>query len=235
MWHCGASEGATDYINALCVMGVAFLFARQVIVENLATKNQTLLEGLSGLVTCSAVSQNGRRVAAGCGDVRSSRDSDSGPANCLMVWEYNTEGGYWCEKATLAFERGNVLPVTCLAFDPTGQFVAAVGVNGSAGLRVSVSVWDLSLDSALPIATRHVVLGVYALEASSRSIVGVVWESSRRFVTVGASGLLEFELCGSPAAFAGLRDGSSGAPTLRYRALLKPEEVVDQVRSYQFL
>lgn len=94
-------------------------------------------------------------------------------------------------------------------------------------LAVTVAVWDLSSESSLPIATRHVVLGVTTLDAAGRGIVGIAWESERRFITVGSSGLLEFELCGAPGAFVSNRPASVPRPTIRYRALLKPDEVLD--------
>lgn len=127
----------TVVLHTFILFCVVSALSSQVIVENLATKNQTLLEGLSGAVTCAAVSPDGRRVIAGSGnDVAKASDLPDGASpQCLVAWEYNIEGAYWCEKAHLTFERGALLPVSCVAFDTTGQFVAAVGVNGSGGLR----------------------------------------------------------------------------------------------------
>lgn len=107
----------------------------QVIVENLATKGQTLLEGVSGPVTCVAVSADGGRVVAGSAVPPRASTLDAPTEHSLVVWEYSHDGKYWCEKTSLWFDRANALPVSAVAFDPTGRYVAATGVNGSGGLR----------------------------------------------------------------------------------------------------
>jgi uncharacterized membrane protein AbrB (regulator of aidB expression) len=99
-------------------------------LESLATKAQTILEGLSAPVSCLAIAPSGLTVVAG-----SAVASHDVNAPTIVLWDYHTEGKYWFEKATYSFDRGAQLPVSCLAFDRSGRYFAAVGVNGSNGLR----------------------------------------------------------------------------------------------------
>ena len=104
----------------------------------------------------------------------------------------------------------------CLACSPVNLFMYACACL----LAVCVAVWDLTSGATSPIASRQLVLSVNALEAAARGIVSVAWESDKRFVCVGSAGMLEFELQ--------LPRDSSPA-TLRYRIVLKPEELIDSV------
>jgi hypothetical protein len=94
-------------------------------------------------------------------------------------------------------------------------------------------VWDTFVESRLPLVSRQVVLTVHSLESSSRGIIGVRWESETRFFAYGACGLLEFEVTGLHGFVSVSSDRSSTpvTPVIRYRTILRPEDVAASVGS----
>ena len=95
---------------------------------------------------------------------------------------------------------------------------------------VTVSVWDISSLSSPtasvnllpPTASRQLVLTCATVGTDvANGFVALQWESDRRFFAVGPAGAYEFEFQDANLV---------AASSLRYRPLLKPEEVVNTVR-----
>jgi hypothetical protein len=63
--------------------------------------------------------------------------STGGGGASVDVWRRGADSS-WSLLGGCCFERGAVMPVSCVSVSPNGVYVAAVGVSGTVGLRGAV-------------------------------------------------------------------------------------------------
>ena len=187
------------------------------VMEGLASRQQTVLTGLPSRAGCVCQSGDGTVVAAGCA---------AAPANSsaatIALWRL--ADGAWQYSAALDFAG---MPVLALALSDDGGYLAAVGCPGASPLRVTVSVWGVrhGVPEPQPLASRSVVLSAGVSDLSddgglSAIVTSLHWATSSRFMAVGGCGVVEFEVVEDVDVSAVTSALSSFS--LRYRTVVDP-------------
>ena len=127
----------------------------QFIIEDLATRDQSVLDSTEAGIGCIAYSDThpsvplgGPVVAIGVGV--DAHFTASAP-HAVAVWS-RSGGDAWSNPLCLVFDRTASMPIQAIGFSANGRFVAAVGQSGSGGLRgewwptTTVGVCDGVLD-----------------------------------------------------------------------------------------
>jgi len=143
-----------------------------VVVEDIENKTQQFLSGHTDLVTCVAISRNGRYIASG-------QRTYMGFKADVILWDFKARSLY----ATLTLHK---VTVQALAFSPNDMYLATLGGPDDG----SVVVWNILTKQAVcgsPVAA-------YTKKAGRTKLVAFTNNSDTTFVTGGADTLRVWEL-----------------------------------------